>query len=329
VGFSADAQSGLKVAQSGRSASLPDLSTGEGTAADNLPAWRLGAWVSSLTDLSPESRRAYETGVRSFVEWASRGRVDEPTAVSRLVLRRYLAYLSTRNYARQTVAQRASSLRRYFGWLARQGVVGADPTTFVSARGGSGKLPRALSRGDVEVILDDPPERATCVADHVRLRDQAVLEVLYGSGLRVSELCGLSTGDLDLRAGWALVWGKGAKQRRVPISENAVNALRLWLRQGRPLMQSPATPKGALFLNNRGGRLGTRDVRRILDRRSPVPTHPHALRHSFATHLLDGGADLRVVQELLGHASVRTTQVYTHVSKERLLAVYDMSHPRA
>ena len=165
--------------------------------------------------------------------------------------------------------------------------------------------------------------------DHITLRDDAVLEVLYGSGLRVSELCGLSTGDLDLPAGWALVWGKGSKQRRVPISENAANALQRWLRHGRPLMRSPATPESALFLNNRGVRLGTRDVRRILDRRSPAPTHPHALRHSFATHLLDGGADLRVVQELLGHASVRTTQVYTHVSKERLLAVYDTSHPRA
>ena len=157
MGFSADAQRGLKVAQSERSATLPDVSTGPETPPEDLPAWRLGAWVLSLTDLSPESRRAYETGVRSFVEWASRGPVDEPSAITRLVLRRYLAYLSTRHYARQTVAQRASSLRRYFGWLVRQGVVATDPTTFVSARGGSGKLPRALSRGDVEVILDDPP----------------------------------------------------------------------------------------------------------------------------------------------------------------------------
>jgi site-specific recombinase XerD len=165
--------------------------------------------------------------------------------------------------------------------------------------------------------------------DHIRLRDQAVLELLYGSGLRVSELCGLSETDVDLGHGWALVWGKGGKQRRSPLSENAVLALGLWLDGGRPSMEVETSPKDALFLNNRGARLGPRDVRRILERRSPTPTYPHALRHSFATHLLDGGADLRVVQELLGHASVRTTQVYTHVSKERLLAVYETTHPRA
>jgi len=249
--------------------------------------------------------------------------------VSRLVLRRYLAYLATRNYARQTVSQRASSLRRYFSWLARQGVIAADPTASLSARGGGAKLPRVLSRGDVEDLLDHPRVSALSVPEHIRLRDQAIVEVLYGSGLRVSELCGLSVADLDLEAGWVLVWGKGSKQRRVPISENAVGSLRQWMDVGRVEMRSAATPPGALFLNNRGRQLGPRDVRRILDRRSAVPTYPHALRHSFATHLLDGGADLRVVQELLGHASVRTTQVYTHVSKERLLAVYETSHPRA
>ena len=163
----------------------------------------------------------------------------------------------------------------------------------------------------------------------VLLRDDAVVELLYGSGLRVSELCGLGVGDVDLRTGWATVWGKGSKQRRVPISEASGRAVRRWLEKGRREMVVAGSPAEALLLNMRGKRLGPRDVRRILDRRSPSPTHPHALRHSFATHLLDGGADLRVVQELLGHASLRTTQVYTHVSKERLLAVYDTSHPRA
>ena len=168
------------------------------------------------------------------------------------------------------------------------------------------------------------------MAEAVRLRDDAALELLYGSGLRVSELCGLSVGDVDTRDRWATVWGKGSKQRRVPISESAASAVQRWLADGPPgTWRAAESPADALFLNSRGQRLGPRDVRRILDRRSPSPTHPHALRHSFATHMLDGGADLRVVQELLGHASVRTTQVYTHVSKERLLAVYDLSHPRA
>lgn len=163
----------------------------------------------------------------------------------------------------------------------------------------------------------------------MRLRDDVVVELLYGSGVRVSELCGMGLGDIDLASGWATVWGKGSKQRRIPVSESAAAAVQRWLAKGRDAMARPGSPPDALLLNARGARLGTRDVRRILDKRSPSPTYPHALRHSFATHMLDGGADLRVVQELLGHASVRTTQVYTHVSKERLLAVYDTSHPRA
>jgi integrase/recombinase XerC len=291
--------------------------------------WQLPAWATSLTDLSAASRRAYEIGARSFFTWAERGGIMGPEQVSRLVLRRYLAYLATRRYARQSVAQRASALRRYFRWLRRNGTLASDPTAGLSSRSGDGRLPRVLSRGELEVILDRPPVRATEVVAEVRLRDDAVLELLYGSGLRVSELCGMGTGDVDLKARWATVWGKGSKQRRVPISEASAQAVGAWIRSGRAVMALPGSPKDALFLNSRGARLGPRDVRRILDKRSPSPTHPHALRHSFATHMLDGGADLRVVQELLGHASVKTTQVYTHVSKERLLSVYESSHPRA
>jgi integrase/recombinase XerC len=304
------------------------------------PRWLLPEWVTSLTDLSDASKRAYEKGVQAFVVWAQRGEVRDPASVTRLLLRRYLAYMATRHYARQTMTQRASALRRYFGWLTRHGVVTGDPTANLSARSGESRLPRVLSRAELGVILDEPPPRATGVPEAMRLRDDAVLELLYGSGLRVSELCGLSVEDVDRRGRWATVWGKGSKQRRVPISETAASAVGHWLAEGRLAMTETETateaddPQGAkaataLFVNARGHRLSPRDVRRILDRRAPSPTHPHALRHSFATHMLDGGADLRVVQELLGHASVRTTQVYTHVSKERLLAVYDLSHPRA
>ncbi len=296
---------------------------------DTASPWALAEWLLSLTDLSPASTRAYDNGVRSFITWAERAGVGNPQNVTRLLLRRYLAYMTTRKFARQTVAQRVSALRRYFGWLGRKGILAGDPTAALSARTGGARLPRPLSRSELGVILDNPPARANEVCVEVRLRDDAALELLYGSGLRVSELCGLSMGDLDLVGRWATVWGKGSKQRRVPISENAARAVRRWADEGRPAMARAESPAEALFLNARGLRLGPRDVRRILDRRSPSPTHPHALRHSFATHLLDGGADLRVVQELLGHASVRTTQVYTHVSKERLLAVYDTTHPRA
>jgi integrase/recombinase XerC len=339
VGFSSGTESGQEVADSGRRRRASD--DGRSRVAEEEPSvppvedsevdagWRLPAWALSLTDLSDASKRAYENGVRSFVSWAHRGGIDQPAGVSRLVLRRYLAYLTTRNYARQTVAQRASALRRYFGWLNRQGDLGSDPTADLSARSGGSRLPRVLSRSELETLLDEPPARGPEVPEQVRLRDNAALELLYGSGLRVGELCGLAVDDVDLRSGWVSVWGKGAKQRRVPISETAASAVGQWLAKGRPAMAGPRSPGDALLLNARGARLGPRDVRRILERRSPLPTHPHALRHSYATHMLDGGADLRVVQELLGHQSVRTTQVYTHVSKERLLAVYDRSHPRA
>jgi len=172
----------------------------------------------------------------------------------------------------------------------------------------------------VSRLLDVP------AATPIERRDVAVVELLYAAGLRVSELCGLDRGDIDLRGRTVTVLGKGAKQRRVPIHDTAVAALRAWLDEGRDRMDGP--PEAA-FVNRRGARLGPRDVRRILDRRAAAPTHPHALRHTYATHLLDGGADLRVVQELLGHSSLATTQVYTHVSKERLRAVYDGTHPRA
>ena len=154
-----------------------------------------------------------------------------------------------------------------------------------------------------------------------------MLEVLYGSGLRVSELCGADVDAVDRRGAAISVWGKGAKERRVPLSEPAVDAIERWLAIRRDVVD-PAVGS-ALFANERGKRLTPRDVRRIIDRRAERPTHPHALRHSFATHLLDGGADLRVVQELLGHADVATTQRYTHVSKERLRQMYAATHPRA
>ncbi|MGH8999269.1 MAG: tyrosine-type recombinase/integrase, partial [Acidimicrobiia bacterium] len=195
------------------------------------------------------------------------------------------------------------------------------------APGHVGGHPRAPgTSGDTPAPPGDARSRA------VALRDTAVLEVLYGAGLRVSELCGLAPDDCDLGAGLLTVLGKGSKVRRIPIGEFGVDAVREYVSVARPVLAEPHSPPDAVFLNLRGRRLTPRDARRILERQ-PLSDgrvlSPHSLRHAFATHLLEGGADLRAVQELLGHADVATTQLYTHLTRDRLRAVYDSTHPRA
>ena len=295
--------------------------------------WQVERFIASLAGRSPETVRAYRSDVVAFTRWAERGGARVPADVDRLVLRRYLANLTTRRYARATVARKAAALRAYFSWCTRRGLLVADPARRLSAPAGGGRLPKVLTHRELGVLLDgDPsagPPAPGTLAAALALRDHAVLELLYAAGLRVSELCGLDRSGVDLDGHTVSVVGKGDKERRLPVHERSVSALAAWLADGRPALAGPTTPDQAVFLNRRGRRLGPRDVRRILDRRSPVPTHPHALRHSFATHLLDGGADLRVVQELLGHSSLQTTQVYTHVSKDRLRKVYGGTHPRA
>lgn len=283
----------------------------------------------SLTAAAPLTVRAYRSDLSAFVEWAERLGMEGPARVTRTTLRRYLAHLTTRGYARRTIARKASSVRRYFGWLARTGRLPGDPSAGLSAPGGSGRLPRVLRDDELSALLDDPRPAGGDEIPAIRSRDDAVLELLYGSGMRVGELCTLRPVDIDLDRRRVTVWGKGSKQRVVPLSAPAVEALRDWLGHGRRLLATADTPADAVFLGRRGGPLGPRDVRRLLDRRAAAPTHPHALRHTFATHLLDGGADIRTVQELLGHADLGTTQHYTHVSKQRLRSVLDATHPRA
>jgi site-specific recombinase XerD len=294
--------------------------------------WELDAFAQALGSSAPATVRAYRSDLDSFAEWAARSEVVNPVQVDRLLLRRYLAYLATRGYERRSIARKAAALRRYFAFAKRRGLIEFDPSRRLTASSGEGRLPRVLAGAELAALLESEepveiPEDARARA--TRLRDDAVLELLYGSGLRVSECCGLDRDGLDLASGMVTVWGKGGKQRRVPMSEPSVDACRSYLESARPAMSGPETPPDAVFLNARGRRLGPRDVRRIIDRRTVVPTHPHALRHTYATHLLDGGADLRVVQELLGHSSLRTTQRYTHVSQERLVGVYRKAHPRA
>jgi integrase/recombinase XerC len=293
-------------------------------------AWDLDDFASSLTSLAPSSVTAYRGDLVAFVEWADRLGLTGPDGVDRRVLRRYVAYLTTRGYARRTIARRVASLRRYFDWLRRRGRIEIDPSARLAAPGRDGRLPRVLRREEIEVLLDvGPPPTDDPVEAALAQRDTAVLEILYGSGLRVAEVCGLRPVDIDLDRARLTVWGKGSKQRTVPLSAPAVDALGRWLDAGRALLIDAETPGEAVFVNRRAHPLTPRDVRRILDRRSAGPAHPHALRHTFATHLLDGGADLRAVQELLGHADLATTQLYTHVSRERLRAVLETTHPRA
>ena len=293
-------------------------------------AWDLDDFASSLTSLAPSSVTAYRGDLVAFVEWADRLGLTGPDGVDRRVLRRYVAYLTTRGYARRTIARRVASLRRYFDWLRRRGRIEIDPSARLAAPGRDGRLPRVLRREEIEVLLDvGPPPTDDPVEAALAQRDTAVLEIPDGSGLRVAEVCGLRPVDIDLDRARLTVWGKGSKQRTVPLSAPAVDALGRWLDAGRALLIDAETPGEAVFVNRRAHPLTPRDVRRILDRRSAGPAHPHALRHTFATHLLDGGADLRAVQELLGHADLATTQLYTHVSRERLRAVLETTHPRA
>jgi site-specific recombinase XerD len=305
-------------------------------------AWHLDEFLRSLTAVADSTVEAYGRDLRSFTTWAGRLGLEGPSVVDRTTLRRYLAYLATRGQARRTIARRASALRRYFRWLQRSGFSDHDPSAGLSAPKGEARLPRVLRPDELRHLVAPPAGDGTGTgaaawagtgrgvgAGAVELRDVALVELLYGSGLRIAEATALDVDEVDLGRGRVVVWGKGGKQRTVPLSDPAVHALRRWLADGRAALATAHTPAGAVFLNMRGRRLTPRDARRIIDRRASEPTHPHALRHTFATHLLDGGADLRVVQELLGHSDVATTQRYTHVSKERLRTVFDATHPRA
>ena len=302
-------------------------------------SWDVELFLRSLTDVRPATLTAYERDLRRFTEWAQRYGHDGPERITRATLRVYLGELADgvdrpadpgrapRGLAPRSLARHVSTLRRYFHWATRTGrTPKGDPTLDLSAPRGDSRLPQVLRPDQIDaMVTTPPPDDPTDRGYHAR--DDAVIELLYGSGLRVSELCGLAPGDVDLARGAVTVTGKGGKQRRIPVGEPAVAAVRRWLPRRTEL--AGARPVVHLFVNRRGNPLTPRDVRRILDGRAASPTHPHALRHSFATHLLDGGADLRAVQALLGHEDLRTTQVYTHVSRERLREVHTDTHPRA
>jgi integrase/recombinase XerC len=282
-------------------------------------------------DLSPHTLNAYGRDSRQFARWLARRGLFDLAEVDRRVLRRWIAWLTEHGYARRSIARKASTVRSLMAWAADRGLIASSPALDLAVPKLARTLPRVLKQEEAAALCELPP-----LDDARSSRDRAVLELLYGSGLRVAELCGLNLADVDVDAKTVRVVGKARKERQVPVSEPARRALTVYLDGGRPrlLARRPATPDPeALLINQRGARLRPRSVRHLLARYTrsdgPRPVAPHALRHSFATHLLDGGADLRSVQELLGHESLGTTQIYTHVSDERLRAVYERSHPRA
>jgi integrase/recombinase XerC len=287
--------------------------------------------------LSEQTIRAYTTDVRGLLDHATRMGRPGASGIDIGVLRSWLAKLTSTGKARTTVARRAASARVFTAFCARRGSLPTDPGLKLATPKAHRLLPAVLSQAQAAAMLE--PEEQLDVeelspADVVdRLRDDAVLEVLYATGIRVGELVGLDVDDIDGARHVVRVLGKGNKERTVPLGIPAIKAVQRWQRSGRPMIATSESGP-ALFLGARGGRLDQRAVRRTVHARiAAVPgapdLGPHGLRHSAATHLLEGGADLRTVQEILGHATLATTQVYTHVSVERLRATYDRAHPRA
>ena len=285
--------------------------------------------------LSGNTLDAYRRDLRRYVAFLSRRNVEEPEAVDEGAIRSFVASLSAsthgpqeRPYRATTVARALSAVRSFHRFLLREGVTTRDPAVGVAHPRLPRSLPRPLPVDDVRRLLEAPDPTTPA-----GLRDRAILELLYGSGLRISELTGLDVDDIDVESASLRVLGKGGKEREVPLGSFASSAVTAYLTRGRPALASGAS-RGALFLNARGGRLSRQSCARSLtryvrlagiDRRVTL----HTLRHSFATHLLEGGADVRVVQELLGHASVATTQIYTLVTSQHLREVYESAHPRA
>jgi len=282
--------------------------------------------------LSEHTVAAYRRDLEQLAVFLSRQRRSLASATYPL-LRRFLAQQVTLGYARASIARRVGAIHTFYRWAAARGFVRADPAAMLGRPKVANRLPTVLRPKEAAGLVEAPePGSQDDEGQAVALRDRAVLEVLYGSGLRVGEVSSLTLDRIDLAQARVRVMGKGSKERDVPLSDFAVEAIRDYLRRGRgPLA---ADGSAALFFNRKRKPLGVRDIRALVGRYgsgklSGRRVTPHTLRHSFATHLLEGGADIRVVQELLGHSSVATTQRYTHVSRARLFAAYRQSHPRA
>jgi integrase/recombinase XerC len=257
------------------------------------------------------------------------GKTPSPAQLTPRLLRAHLAWLHEQGYARSTVARRLAAVRSWCRYLCREGVLTNNPAVGLRGPRQDKKLPHFVQRDDMMRLLGTPPAETP-----LGLRDRALLETLYSAGLRVSELCGLNVEDLDLDGGMATVRGKGKRERLALLGPPSVEALRTWMAARPAIAGGRGERLPALFINKNGTRLSTRSVGRLLEKYLALAgldprTSPHTLRHSFATHLLDAGADIRSVQELLGHRSLSTTQIYTHVTTQRLRDSYHQAHPRA
>jgi len=257
------------------------------------------------------------------------GDAPKPEQLTTRMVRAFLAWLHEQGYAKSTIGRRLAAVRSWCRFLCRAGVLKANPADGLRGPRQDRTLPHFVQRDDMMRLLGTPP-----AGEPLGVRDRAILETLYSAGLRVSELTGLDVDDMDLDAGLATVRGKGRKERLALLGPHAVDALRLWLGQRAVIVARRVRAQPALFLNRSGTRLSSRSVGRLLEKYLAVAgldprTSPHTLRHSFATHLLDAGADIRSVQELLGHRSLSTTQIYTHVTTQRLRESYHHAHPRA
>ena len=291
---------------------------------------RFARWLAGERRASPQTSRAYLADLASYAAYLAGAGVpivpSSPAAV-----RGWLGREAATN-GPASLARKLSTVRTFHRFLVKERLATVNPARAVQAPRRPRRLPEVLPEADVAALVESPTDPAP-----LDLRDRAFLELLYSSGLRVSELTGLDLDDLDLAGGLVRVLGKGGKERVVPVGGPALEALRRWIAEGRPVLLSGtdgSRARGALFVNYRGGRLSPRSVARRLDRwvaaaGLPGHVHPHVLRHCFATHLLGNGADLRGIQELLGHASLSTTQRYTHLDWKRLAEVYDRAHPRA
>ena len=296
-----------------------------GVRVPELPAWAepsVGPYLRRLVDqrgLSPHTVDAYRRDLHQFFDYCNRGNLDRISDVERRHCRRYLAFLDTRGYSRRSIARKASAVRAFYADASKRGLVEVNPFDGVARPKLNRPLPHALPARTVGHALD-----GIDTSDPKGLRDKALMETLSATGLRVSELASMSTADVG--SDTVTVVGKGGKTRRVPVGRPAQESIDLYLRESRPRLAAVGAGD-ALWVGVRGGALDIRGIRRVVSNR--LATFPHALRHSFATHLLEGGADLRTVQDLLGHSDLATTQIYTAITRQHLRGTYDRSHPRA
>lgn len=273
---------------------------------------------------------SYERDLKSYISYLNTvEKIHLLNDVQRVHIVHFLGFLKEQGKSSKTLARHIASLRAFHQFLLRDKVTDHDPSVHIETPKMERSLPKVLNLQEVETLLDSPKQN-----DHYGIRDKAMLEILYATGIRVSELIGLDLGDVHLTMGFVRCIGKGNKERIIPIGKTAANALKHYLEKGRPFFVNKKQREEALFLNHHGMRLTRQGFWKILKRLAAEAgiqkeLTPHTLRHSFATHLLENGADLRAVQEMLGHADISTTQIYTHVTKTRLKDVYSKFHPRA